>query len=227
MQRLESFIQKASRNHSRSAYALKCDIRKFFDSISHEILLTIIARTVIDERSCVLIRQVVESFEIAPGRGLPLGNVTSQLFANVYLNELDRYIKHELKVRYYLRYCDDFIIVERDRETLVHLIPHIQNFLKNSLGLSLHPQKIILRKVSQGIDFLGYVVLPHYRVLRTRTKRRMLKKIKKALLLRDADEMSEQHFRRMLCAYRGILSHAKGYSLAQAIAKMTDIDKNA
>ena len=135
--------------------------------------------------------------------GIPIGNLTSQLFANVYLNELDQFIKHKLKIKYYLRYCDDFIILENSEIELKALIPKIENFLEAKLKLKLHPNKIIIRKLRQGIDFLGYVTLPRCRVLRTKTKRRMLRKIC------HNNEPS----------YLGLLEHCNSYELKQELSK--------
>ena len=131
------------------------------------------------------------------GSGLPIGNLTSQLFANIYLDELDQFIKHKLKIKYYLRYCDDFVILNTDREKLEKIIPQLSDYLQLNLKLILHPDKIIIRKLGQGIDFLGYIVLPHYRVLRTKTKRRMLKRINQ----------------KNLASYLGLLKHCNSYKL--------------
>ncbi len=139
------------------------------------------------------------------GKGLPLGNVTSQLFANVYLNELDQFVKHVLKEKYYLRYCDDFVIHGKDDHHLVSLIIRLNNFVNEKLKLSLHPRKVEIRKLSQGIDFLGYVTLPHYRILRTKTKKRMLKK----LMLRDGREEAR------LQSYLGMLRHCSGQKIKE------------
>ena len=133
--------------------------------------------------------------------GLPIGNLTSQLFANIYLNELDHFIKHRLRIKYYLRYCDDFVILDNNRSNLESLIGQIQFFLECQLSLKLHPRKIIIRKLDQGIDFLGYVVLPHYRALRTRTKRRMLKRFNQ----NNAP------------SYLGLLKHCNYYKLKRAL----------
>ena len=133
--------------------------------------------------------------------GLPLGNLTSQLFANIYLNELDQSIKHRLKIRYYLRYCDDFVIPSGDRDYLLNLIEPIELFLKNNLKLSLHQNKIAICKLRQGIDFLGYVTLPRYRVLCTKTKKRMLAKIN----------------RKNLPSYLGLLKYCKSRKLANLV----------
>lgn len=207
--RLKKFLVQASHNNSRLIYALKCDVRKFFDSIDQNILLELIYQRIHDERTLQLIQQIIGSFEKSPGVGLPLGNVTSQLFANIYLNELDQFIKHQLKAKHYLRYCDDFIILGYNPETLKETVNQIDSFLQKCLKLYLHPNKIIIRKYRQGIDFLGYVILPHHRVLRTKTKSRILKKI---------NESINEH---SLQSYFGVLSHCSGDKIKQKILKLS------
>lgn len=198
---LEEFLKKASKNYTSRVFVLKCDIRKFFYSVDHGILFNLIKQEIDDADALDLISKIIDSFHVVSGKGLPLGNVTSQLFANVYLNELDQHIKHVLKEKFYIRYCDDFIIVHSDEDHLTRLVPEINRFLQSQLQLYLHPRKIQIRKLSHGIDFLGYVALPHYRVLRTKTKRRMFKKIT----------------RRNLQSFLGMLQHCKGYTLAQKL----------
>ena len=138
-------------------------------------------------------------------RSFALGNVTSQLFANIYLNQLDQFAKRALRAFYYIRYCDDFIILENDCEMLGGIVRKFEAFLTNELKLELHEQKIVTRKLSQGVDFLGYVVLSHYRVLRTRTKRRIFKR-----LLGNHKEQSLQ-------SYLGVLSHCKGFKIRKKL----------
>jgi len=200
--RIEIFCRKLSRNTTRTIFALKCDIKKFFDSIGHDILLNLI-RSRISNDDIWLISKIIDSFHKIPNIGLPLGNVTSQLFANIYLNELDQFVKHNLKERYYLRYCDDFIVLGGSKEHLSELINKIGYFLANKLGLYLHPDKILVRKYHQGIDFLGYVVLPHHIILRIKTKRRMLKRI----------------ISKNSASYLGILKHCNGFNLESEIFK--------
>ncbi len=207
---LERYLRKASGNYSHPAYALKCDVRRFFDSVSHKVLLGLIRRRVKDARMIALVEQVIASFKVASGRGLPLGNVTSQLFANVYLNELDQFVKRELKVRWYLRYCDDFVMLDESPEYLTALLPYIHDFLSKSLGLDLHPDKILLRKFSHGIDFLGYIVLPHYRILRASTRRRMFRKLART----NVSALSLQ-------SYLGLLKHAKAYKLEKRVIQIS------
>lgn len=210
VKRLEEFIRKESKNYSRNIWVLKCDISKFFDSINHNILKSILFEKSLDENTRWLIEQIIKSFEKSPDKGLPLGNVTSQLFSNIYLNKFDQFVKHKLRARYYIRYCDDFVIVSKGKKYLELLLTQITNFLKNELNLSLHPRKVEIRKSPQGIDFLGYVVLPHYKVLRTNTKKRILGKVKGGIHMEDISNATIQ-------SYLGMLSHCKGYKIAQKL----------
>ncbi|MDP1625265.1 MAG: reverse transcriptase/maturase family protein [bacterium] len=204
--RLEIFIRKATRNWTRQAWCLKCDVRKFFDSIDHKILSLLISESVSDARTMELIKTILASFDKSPGKGLPLGNVTSQLFANVYMDEFDQFAKHILKARYYARYCDDFVIVEQNIDVLESHLPQIRRFLSEELELELHPNKVSIRKARQGIDFLGYVVLPHRNVLRTKTKRRILKKVNG----------------KNQASYKGMLLHCKGKMIEKEIDGLCD-----
>jgi len=132
---------------------------------------------------------------------LPIGNLTSQLFANIYLNELDYFVKHKLKIKYYLRYCDDFVILENREWSSISLIDEIDKFLSEKLSLSLHRGKVVIRKFGQGIDFLGYVVLPGHRILRTKTKNRMLTRVND----------------KNLASYLGLTKHCESYSLRKKL----------
>lgn len=140
--------RKASKNWRKPAFILKCDIQKFFDSINHQILFGLIKKKILDKDVLWLVGKILKSFERSPNIGIPLGNVTSQLFANIYLNEFDQFIKHKLRIKFYVRYVDDFVIVSKDNEYLEFLIPQIALFLKNELNLCLHPKKVEIRKLS-------------------------------------------------------------------------------
>ena len=218
VKRFEEFAGKVSQNHTRSAFVLKCDIKKFFDSINHAVLLDLISRKISGRRLLGLIHVIVGSFHHSPGKGLPLGNVTSQLFANIYMNELDQFVKHKLKAKYYIRYCDDFVILDADRTVLEKSIDAIRVFLSKELTLDLHPRKVEIRKIRQGTDFLGYVSLPHYLVLRTKTKKRMFKKIRDAKKLRDAGQLSDSQSKQILASYMGMLSHCKSRKIAALLS---------
>ncbi|MDE6046900.1 MAG: reverse transcriptase/maturase family protein, partial [Alistipes sp.] len=119
-------------------------------------------------------------FHTPDGCGLPIGNLTSQLFSNVYLSKLDDFIKRTLRVKHYGRYVDDFYIVGTDRARLMQLVPIIRNFLKEELGLQLHPDKIYLQEVTKGVNFLGANIKPYRRYLVNKTKRRINRQLSSA-----------------------------------------------
>lgn len=217
---VEKFIKKVGKNYTKNCFILKCDIRKFFDSIDHHILLNLISNRVFDPDFLSLITQIIFSFEKTSGKGLPLGNVTSQLFSNVYLNELDQYIKNIIKAKFYARYCDDFVLVSDEGKFFDDCLEKIKIFCKEKLFLDIHPHKIIFRKANQGIDFLGYVLLPHRRVLRTKTKNRLLKKLLKSKELLDKGLVKKEHFEQVMQSYLGILSHCKGENIVQQIERI-------
>lgn len=215
---LEKMLRKVSCNNTRNCFALKCDIKKFFDSIDHQILLNILAKRIKDIKTMSLLAEIIGSF--SSGSGLPIGNLTSQLFANIYLSEFDHFIKHELEVKNYVRYTDDFVIVSEDRGYLEHLIKSVSNFMKENLKLSLHPQKISLRKYKQGIDFLGYVILPRHIAVRTKTKRRIIRKLQKYLTDYASGNLSEDVLKQSMASYFGILSHANSFILTNHLKEM-------
>ena len=202
MDRFQAFAYKVSKNNTRTAWVLKCDIRKFFASIDQKVLMSILREYVFDDDILVLIERVVESFSSTEkGKGLPLGNLTSQLLVNIYMNELDQFAKHELKVKYYIRYADDFLFLSHDRVWLETLMPRIEEFLKNRLKLELHPKKVSIGTLSAGVDFLGWVHFFDHRVLRSVTKWRMYRALGR--------ELSEGS----LASYYGMLEHGNAYKL--------------
>ncbi|MFZ2975496.1 MAG: reverse transcriptase/maturase family protein [Candidatus Moraniibacteriota bacterium] len=208
--RFRCFSLKVSKNNTKQCWILKCDIKKFFASIDHEILKNILSKYIGDENVLWLFSQVIDSFN-TKGKsnvGLPLGNLTSQLLVNIYMNEFDQFAKRELKTKYYIRYADDFAIFHEDKNYLENLIPKISEFLETKLKLSLHPSKVSIKTLTSGVDFLGWVNFPKHRILRTSTKRRMMKKLRK-------NNKAES-----VVSYLGLLSHGDGYKLANKIAKL-------
>ena len=126
-------------------------------------------------------------------------------------------MKQELRVKYYVRYTDDFVVVSRDRDYLEHLLKPVSKFLNDKLRLSLHPQKVLLRKYGQGIDFLGYVVLPNHIVLRTKTKRRIFRKLQKHLADYKEGTLSEEILNQSTASYLGVLSHSNSFKLSNRL----------
>lgn len=219
---LKEMIRKASANGTQPCFVLKCDIKKFFDAVDHEILITVLKKRIKDPDTLWLLEKIVQSFmssrsNLFDRKGLPIGNLTSQLFANIYMNEFDQFIKHDLKIKYYCRYTDDFLIVSSDRDYLLRLVPKIKSFLDQRLQLEIHPKKITIRKFQQGIDFLGYVVLPHYQVIRTKTRRRIFKKLSKRVGEYKSGIIADKTLEQSLQSYLGILTHANTHKLSQEL----------
>lgn len=222
--RLSNFCRQASKNYTGVIYGLQCDIWHFFDSIDHVVLKELIGKIITDRDTLWLINKIIDSFVVQSERGLPLGNVTSQLFANIYLNEFDQFVKRKLKIKYYLRYTDDFIIISADKCYLDNLIVEFAVFLYHRLSLSLHQRKTTIRKFSQGFDCLGYVALPYYWVLRTKTKRRIFKKINKQYTLFNEGIIDTVSFNQSLQSYLGILSHCRAQNIKQNINKSINLN---
>lgn len=156
--------------------------------------------------------------------GLPIGNVTSQIFANIYLNELDQFIKHTLKVRHYFRYADDFVLLSNDHGTSRAQLEKIDNFVQRELFLKLHPNKVSTSKFSEGVDFLGYVILPHHINLRTKTKRRMFKKLGEKQRLWEVGTLSTGSMNQSLQSYLGVLKHGNCYGLRREVLNEGELD---
>lgn len=222
VQALRSMLWKASKNNTRTVYVLKCDIQKFFDSIDHDILLSILKKLIKDEPLMNLLTEVIESFNgerstLFGGRGVPIGNLTSQLFANVYMDKFDQYVKHVLKVKHYARYTDDFVVVSENRQYLLLLLPKLAVFLSEELKLGIHPKKVEIRKYSEGVDFLGYVIFPHYTKVRKRTVRRISRRLNEKAISYKADKLEKEKLEASLMSYLGILSHADTHRFSERI----------
>jgi len=233
---------QVSKNHTKTCWVLKCDIKKFFASIDHQILIEILQEYIPDENIVWLLKNIIGSFrtdvECPPLQtrnpserrmrrrggvdchrldplplplregekiGLPLGNLTSQLFANIYMNVFDQWVKHKLKARHYIRYADDFVFLSGDEIYLKNLIPMIRDFLSLRLRLTLHPDKIFLKTLASGVDFLGWVNFKDYRVLRNKTKHRMFSRIK------------ENPTPETLQSYLGLLGHGDTFNVRERL----------
>lgn len=190
LRRISGFGRSITHNWTKPAYFLKADVANFFNSIDRQILIGLTERHVHEEWLQILIRQVAlhdprndvvmrsppglfarvprhKSLLNAPdGKGLPIGNLTSQFFANIYLNELDQYVKHGLKAKYYGRYVDDMVLFHEDPAVLNSWYVRMDEFLKAQLCLHLHPNKKHLNHADSGIDFTGFIIKPGRNYLR-------------------------------------------------------------
>ena len=211
LKRFKYFANKVSRNNSRTCWIMKGDIKKFFANIDHLILKGILAEHIPDKMILRLLSQIIDSFQTRPGTGLPLGNLTSQLLVNIYMNRFDQFVKHKLRAVYYIRYADDFVILSDNRIILESYIVKISAFLSCELKLTLHPDKFSIKTLNSGVDFLGWVNFFDHRVLRAVTKKRMFRRL--------AENPKEES----VCSYLGLLSHGNSYKLLSKIANLCDI----
>lgn len=208
MKRFKDLFYKVSKNNTRTCWVLKCDIRKFFASIDQETLVSILEKCIVDKDIAHLLEKVIGSFDSGvKGRGLPLGNLTSQLLVNIYMNEFDQFVKHTLKVKQYIRYADDFVALS-DKKHLEEVLARMRKFLTEKLKLEMHPDKVFIKTFASGVDFLGWVHFVDHRVLRTTTKNRMFKNIK--IKERKAETVQ---------SYQGLLSHGNARKLALLITQ--------
>jgi len=254
VQRLQVFMHRVSRGGRVAAWFMQMDIRSFFMSIDRRILCDIIARHITDKDLLELARLIIghdctahyvykgspgllnripphkSLFHVPPGKGLPIGNLTSQFFANVYLNELDQFVKHTLKAPYYLRYVDDCVLLAESREELVAWHGRIVAFLDQHLQLALK-QEPILKRLGDGVDFLGYIVRPNYVLVRNRVAgnlRAKLRAFKGRMVAdgavgRDRYRLLHLHaetvhaLRQTLASYLGHCRHANAYTLVNGL----------
>jgi len=214
--RLKKFVGR----HEENDYFMKCDITKYFYSIDQHALLEIIRRRIKDEKLLWLLEKIIGSHREEPApyhienlrfhgqrKGIPIGNLTSQLFANVYLNELDYFVKHELRVRHYVRYVDDFVLLSKDKHSLNDWWGQISAFLENRLCLRLEQRKTQINRISFGVDFAGYVAFRRYVRVRTRNYRRFIIRLNGRIRDYRRGELSPESLCASFASYSGHLSH--------------------
>ena len=254
VKRLQGFLRKVTRNGTRQAFYLQLDIENFFMSIDKDVLYELIANkvknyTVFRLAWTLIFHNCTKDYvlkgdrdylkKIAPKKslfytkgkkGLPIGNLTSQFFANVYLNELDQFVKHHLRCGYYMRYCDDFLLLSEDREELIKWKAEIERFLTDRLRLRLNEKRQSLQPVSNGIDFLGYIVRRNYILVRKRVVNNLksrLKDFEKRLIKEEQpyyvkvvyDYQILERLRATLASYMGHFKWADSYRLQMGLMK--------
>jgi len=208
VKRIQKFLRRP-----KTGYCLKCDISQYFAHVDHQILFDLIKKRVSDRQTLDLLQKIIDSYPV----GIPIGNLTSQLFANIYLNELDRFVKQTLRCRFYLRYVDDFLVLGETKDELKKVLSQITVFLHNRLKLTLHPRKVRLFPARLGADFVGYVVFPGHIRLRSKNVRRFKKRLKKLLRQKEEGKISQEHFVSSVSSWVGHARHADSFRLRQKL----------
>jgi retron-type reverse transcriptase len=195
------------------AYCLKMDVAKFYPSVDHDILFDIVQQKIKCKDTLWLLHDIIYSF---PGKkNVPIGNYTSQWFCNLYLNELDTFLKHRHHIKYYIRYCDDFIILHEDKRYLKRLAEEIEQFLEERLALKLSKNSIF--PIKHGIDFLGYRHFPGYILIRKSTVKRTKHRLSALPGKLASGEISLDQYRSSLASTMGWLKWANSYHLRTAL----------
>lgn len=218
--RAQRFIRKVEAAHGK-AFALKADIARYFASIDHQILKGLLAAKISCQRTERLLAYIIDS---APGQqlgvGIPLGNLTSQVFANVYLHELDRFVKHKLRASHYVRYMDDFVIIHHDKAQLHRWRADIERFLRASLRLSTNSKTQVFPISTAGgraLDFLGYRIYATHRLLRRCSVKRIKAKLKTYRRQFAEGEIGVADVQQKIQSWLGHAGHANTYHLRQQL----------
>lgn len=196
----QKYMRKMKRKYG-NYYVLKCDVKKYFYSIDKNILINILRKRIADNKIIEFSKVILDD---GNDIGIPIGNYTSQYFANIYLNELDYYVKNKLNIEYYVRYMDDFVILVQTKEEAMHILESIRWFLKNTLKLELnHKSKYFPNRY--GIDFCGYRIYETHILLRKRFK----KKVKKSIILwKKLKRENKFNKTKYLLSINSIIGHA-------------------
>ena len=216
MDRLTGFLQAFYKEHGTEGYFLKCDIRKYFDSIDHDVLKYLLCRFP-DKEVQTFLYQIIDSFNADTGKGLPMGNQTSQWFALYYLDKIDRIIKEKYRIKYYTRYMDDLILIHEDKEYLKTCLAELRQVAAEKLKLEFN-EKTQIFPVSEGVDYLGW----HFyltdtgkviRRLRTSNKRRVKRRLRAFRKWYSSGELDLDAIKRSLASYNGHLKHGHTWKL--------------
>lgn len=234
--RLQYWLRQTDRKPARFFY-LKLDISKYFYRVDHAVLLEILRRKIHDEPLLCLFGKIINCETMAFGLpvgmdpdaclpedrlynvGMPIGNLTSQMFANLYLNELDQYAKHTLKIHYYIRYMDDVIILHHDKAYLGVVKNEIEQFLNEALRLQLN-NKTAIRPCRTGIDFVGFRIWATHRKLKKKTVTKIKRSVKNLARLRAEGEITESTLNQAIASYKGVLSHCDSYGLRRELNRI-------
>ncbi len=218
IERFDYFKRKVSKNNTKTCFILKADIKHYFETVDHKILLNIIKKRIKDQKIIWLIKQILNNYCFKrKGKGIPLGNLTSQFFANVYLNEFDNFVKRKLRVKYYIRYVDDIAIFSNSKTKLNNILEKINHFLLSNLNLELHKDKSKIKLLESGIKLLGYRVFYHHKLLRKSNLRKFERKFSEKLSLLEKGDLAYEDLLRSLKGWLGYATWADTYRLRKEI----------
>jgi len=229
LNRLDEFKRKVSRNGKTKGwfnnnqvrgYCLKADIKHYFETIHHGILLSIIKKKIKCTRTLWLIKRILANYSTKEGDvGMPLGNLTSQFFANVYLNELDKFVKHYFRAKYYIRYVDDFLILHFSKEKLEQWKNEINSFLQKKLKIELHETKSRVIPLNRQIPFIGFRVFYYYKLLKKFNRKNINRKLENFRILFSKNKISYDKIYISMIGAFAYMKHANTYKFRKNVSK--------
>lgn len=220
LQRFDEFKRRVSKNNSRKCYVLKADVKHYFDTVDHELLITILKKKIQDTSFVQLIQKILDNHKSKENKkGMPLGNWTSQFFANIYLNELDLFIKKELKAKFYIRYVDDFVILHNSKQKLESYKTAVQDFLLQNLKLELHPNKCKIIPLNQGVNFLGFKVFYHHKTILKRNLQKLNKRLSELIADYKTKQGDINTISQVLEGWSGYAKQGNTYGLRKRLTK--------
>ncbi|WP_034869277.1 reverse transcriptase domain-containing protein [Clostridium lundense] len=241
VQRLHYWLKQVNKKPNKYYY-LKLDITKYYYRIDHEILISIFEKKIKDKELLDLLKVIItydgsifglkldgkvdNPEDRIPSKGMPIGNLTSQMFANLYLNELDQYCKRQLGIKYYVRYMDDIIILSDDKAKLHEYKDLIQTFIESKLNLHLN-NKTTIRPIALGIEFIGYRLWPTHIKVRKSTSLRMKRRIKYVVKQFNKNQLPFEKVNATVQSYMGILKHCNSYNLQNKIFQEVTLKKES
>lgn len=213
LERFDKFMRKVPQG-----FALKADIRKYFENVDQQTLIRILGKRIKDPELIDLIKIILKNHKTnRVGKGMPLGNLTSQFFANIYLAELDNFVKHKLRAKYYLRYVDDFVILSQDKMQLQEYQERIDQFLKENLQLLLHPEKTKIVRISDGIPLVGFKVYKTHKVLKRSNRLRFFKRLGRYKQDLSSGLITKEYVARSIAGWEGYARMGNSYNLRQKV----------
>ncbi len=233
LDRFSKFLREHYKKYGKEGYVLKCDIAKYFANIDHEVLKTQLTKIIPDSDVCSLLLQYIDSYETEgkPGKGLPLGNQSSQWFGIYYLDPLDRLVKEKLRVKHYVRYMDDCLLLHPDKSFLIDCVAKINELIQNILHLELN-KKTQIYPLHKGVEFLGWRFFltdtgKVVRKLKTQSKVRMKRRIRKLQKDYANGLIGIEDVQASLASYHGHLQHGNTYHLQTQISQNLVLKRNS
>lgn len=222
VKRTQYFMRKAKWEYGEDAFIVKIDVKQFFYAIVREILKQIIAQTIKEKETYELMCLIIDSADMIDILGMPLGNVLSQLCANIYLNTIDQYAKRNLGLKYYIRYMDDIVIIVKNKERAKEVLELIRVKVETELLLKLNENKSKAFPLAQGVNYIGFKIHPTHMLLRNESKRRIKQKLRKLKELMIEEKITVGKVEQILNSWHGHAQQANSYGFVQSLLQRFD-----